>query len=204
MGSGEDKTLSKKQRRSSFSLKCILLVCVFALGAESRAGLIMDNTLFYDTSSATFAQANSTSRLYAGVLLGATIPKAFFIGWNVVYLSRSLNQSSSDTISGLELGPKFGVYIGKARTFTLSFALHPLVSMTHTSATGSESLSGLSYLFELGFTPQIGKSLFAGIKLMYHMSSYSSSTVGTTQTSVSYSQGTFMPAIFLSWRFGSQ
>ncbi len=155
-------------------------------------------------ASANTSATNSTSRLYGGILLGATIPKVFFIGWNIVYLSRQVTAGSADTIAGLELGPKFGIYIGKNRHFTFAVALHPLVSITHTSATTTEELSGISYLFELGFTPQIGKSLYAGIKILYHLSSYGTATVGTTQSDVSYSHSTLMPAIYLSWRFGAQ
>ncbi len=177
----------------------------FVVGISSaRAGLIIEDNLLYFNSSLAASGSSSTSRLLGNIAVGATIPAEYQIGWSVNYISRSDGSGGgTSTLSGTEMGPRFGIFLGKQQWFSLAVVWHPLAKATYTPAGGTaQSLSGTGYEAELGFAPQVGKHLFAGMKLVYDHASYSQSTDASSVTSnVSYSLSSFLPTLYLSWRF---
>ncbi len=107
-------------------------------------------------------------------------------------------------ISGLEMGPRLGVFLDKSRWWAFTATYLPVHSATYTSDTGTVSkLTGSGYEFELCFAPQVFKNLSPGVSLLYHLGSYSSSTDSSNTTSnVSYSRSGFTPSVYLHWVFG--
>lgn len=177
-------------------------ICLMATSAQ--AGLIIENSLLYSSSALTTSSASTSSKLFGNISVGATIPKDYQVGWNVNYLSRSDNPGSgATTLSGTEMGPRFGIFIGKQQTFSVAVVWHAIASATYTASGGSaESLSGSGFQGELGYAPQISNHLFAGFKLIYNSVSYSKKTDSSNLTSsVSYSQSGVLPVLYLSWRF---
>lgn len=195
-------------RAKKTALLTVLVIALWGANPFQRAeaGLVFDQSGIYFLSSLDATAASSGGLLFGHAMLGATIPKIWFIGWSVNYFTRTVEFSgASDSLNVLELGPKFGLYIGKSRAWSLAATINPFVNATYTPSGGSaQSLGGLSFSGELSFAPQVAKNLYAGFKVIYHYSSYSESTVGSTTTSVSYSLSTLLPMIHLSWRFGQQ
>ncbi|MGE0615834.1 MAG: hypothetical protein AB7P04_09345 [Bacteriovoracia bacterium] len=181
------------------TVACLLTV------PSAQAGLVFTNDLLYYTNTLSSSSEDKVNRLYESLFVGASIPKVYFIGWNLGLQSRGNTTSAgTSSMSTLVTGPKFGVYIGKAQAFSLALAFNPLARATVTPAGGSEEKwSGYSIQVELGYTPQVGKHMYVGIKLIYDRASYSTSTnTANVQSNVSYGQSTILPLISLGWRFG--
>lgn len=169
------------------------------------AGLLIDNSFIYYSNSFKSTALATHSRIFDNVFIGATFGKPFFIGWNLNYLSSSdVSPSGTQKLSGLEMGPKLGLFLGKARVFNFALGIHPLVTLTHTPESGSvEKLRGTGVSAELGFTPQIAKGIWAGLKLLYRMTSIGERIDANNVTSnVSYSRTEILPTLYLSFRIG--
>jgi hypothetical protein len=183
-----------------------LLCAALLLPHQAVAGLILDNHLFYFTNSLKAGNTDSYQQYHASISIGASIPKIYFLGWKSTYFSESqAGTAGTMTASGLEMGPRLGVFIGKARNFSFSTTYLPVNTASYTSAGGvSAKLSGTAFQFELCFAPEISKYLSPGFSLLYHLGSYSSSTdSGNTTSTVSYSRNGFRPSVYLHWKFGS-
>jgi hypothetical protein len=173
-------------------------------GGAAHAGLIIENNLAYMSSALTTGSSDSSTKYLGSLAFGATVPSSFQVGWNINLVSHADSTSlGSTSLSGTEMGPRFGWFIGKNQWFSLAASYHPLVSATYTPAGGSaEKWSGSGYELEAGFAPQVGKHLYAGIKILYDHAGYSSRTDSANATSdISYSYNSILPALYLSWRF---
>lgn len=191
-------------KRAAYKAGLAFALCFFVTPLSSQAGLIIENHLYYFKDSWATGASTSAARSFGGLFAGATIPKIYILGWNTNFFSQTTESTAGNEKStGYEMGPKGGLFIGKAQSFSLSLAIHPLVKATHTDAAGTElKLSGYGFQGELGFSPQIRKKLHAGVKIIYRYNKYTSSTdSGNTTSDVSFSQTSLMPVIYLSWRF---
>ncbi len=147
----------------------------------------------------------TNSRYTTSVFIGASIPKLWFIGWKSTLFADSTKDSAGEAkVSGLEMGPRAGVFLGKSRWWSFTTTYLPVHTAKHTSSAGVESkLSGSGFEFELTFAPEVFKNLSPGVSLLYHLGSYSSSTDSANTTSnVSYSRSGITPSIYLHWVFG--
>jgi hypothetical protein len=183
----------------------ILIILFFTVGQAAQAGLIFDNHLFYSNVTTKTTLSESQSRYGASFFLGASISKLYFIGWKTTVFSDSKTDSAGTAkISGLEMGPRLGVFLDKSHWWALAANYLPVHSATYTSDTGTVSkLTGSGYEFELCFAPQVFNHLSPGVSLLYHLGSYSSSTdAANTTSTVSYSRSGFTPSVYLHWVFG--
>ena len=181
------------------------LISFFTLAYPTQAGLIFDNHLFYSNVGTKTTHTESQSRYGVSFFLGASIPKLYFIGWKTTVFSDSMVDSvGTAKTSGLEMGPRFGIFFDKSRWWALTATYLPVHSATYTSDTGTVSkLTGSGYELELCFAPQVFKNLSPGVSLLYHLGSYSSSTdAANTTSTVSYSRTGFTPSVYLHWVFG--
>jgi hypothetical protein len=182
-----------------------LLISFFFFAPSARAGLIIDNHLFYASSAMKTTDNETNSRYTTSVFIGASIPKLWFIGWKSTLFADSTKDSAGEAkVSGLEMGPRAGVFLGKSRWWSFTTTYLPVHTAKHTSSAGVESkLSGSGFEFELTFAPEVFKNLSPGVSLLYHLGSYSSSTDSANTTSnVSYSRSGITPSIYLHWVFG--
>ena len=189
--------------RKTFTF-AIVLAAVFA-GKSAFAGLILDNHLFYSNVATKTALSENQSRYALSFFVGASIPKQYFIGWKTTLYQDSMKDSAGTAkISGLEMGPRFGIFIDRSRWWAFTATDLPVHGGTYTSDTGTVStLSGSGYDLELCFAPEVFKHLSPGISLLYHLGSYSSSTnTSNTTSTVSYSRTGFTPSVYLHWVFG--
>ena len=184
-----------------------LLFLAFLFSSTARAGLIIDQNLFYFSNSVKTGGTDSYQQGHASISIGASIPKIYFLGWKSTYFSESqTSPPGTMTAHGLEMGPRFGVFIGKARNFSFSTTYLPVNTANYKSPAGvSSTLSGTAFQFELAFAPEISKYLNPGFSLLYHLGSYSTSTDSSnTSSTVSYSRNGFRPSVYLHWKFGSE
>jgi hypothetical protein len=181
-----------------------LILGSLLISTPAFADLLFDQELIYFNSALTGSSTDSSALFLGSFSVGATFYKDMVIGWTVNSMSRSsASGGATSSLSGIEMGPRIGVFINKAQTMDLTFTYLPLVNMTHTASDGTTGAwQGTGIQAELGFMPQITNSLFAGFKLMYHSMSFSKSTNSANLTSeVSYSQSNIIPVIAMSWRF---
>lgn len=183
-----------------------MLVVLFAGGiSPARAGLYLENNFFYFNNSIVSGASEAGSHLYESLFVGATFGKSFFIGWDLNFILRSRQiTTATSSMSGLEMGPKFGTFIGKSQSLGLALAVHPLSNMAYTPAGGTSplGLSGIAFQLEGGFTPQIGKNSFIGFKLLYNYAYFYRSTDASNVTSnVAFTHGTFLPTISIGLRY---
>ncbi len=190
------------KHKHSTLIPALLLLLV---PSASRAGLIIDNHLFYLDSQSKTVSNESYSKYNLSVSIGASIPKRFFIGWKTTTHSDTQKGSAGTAkITGLEMGPRFGIFLTKNRWTSFTTTYLPVHNATQTTDTGTVTkLSGSGFEFELTFAPEVFKNLSPGISLLYHMGSYSSATDSAGSTSVvSYTRNMIIPSIYLHWVFG--
>lgn|GEM_PF-3094705 len=182
-----------------------LLLAVLLPAKTALAGLILDQNLFYSSTATKTSFNESQSRYALSLFIGASIPKQYFIGWKTTLYQDSMKDSvGTAKISGLEMGPRFGLFIDRNRWWAFTTTYLPVHGGTYTSDTGTVStLSGSGFEFELCFAPQVFKNLYPGVSMLYHLGSYSTSTnTSSTASTVSYSRNAFTPSIYLHWVFG--
>lgn len=168
------------------------------------AGLIIENNALYYSSGLNSGVDGLSSKLFGSISVGASMAPRFQVGWNINYVNRSDNPGTGAvTLTGTEMGPRFGVFLGKSQSFGLAVAWHAIASATYTpNGAPAESWQGSGFQGELGYAPQITNHLFAGFKLIYDSVTYSKKTDANNLTSsVSYTQSGIIPALYLSWRF---
>ena len=181
--------------------------CMAALtSSTAHAGLILDSNLLYRNSSTKTTTTESTSNYSVSGFIGASIPKAYFIGWKTTLFKDTLTTANgSPAIHGLEMGPRLGVFFGKEHWTSLSATYLPVHSGTYVNSAGnSYSLTGTGYELEFTFAPLVFANLSPGFSLLYHLGSYSSQTDPSNNTTqVSYTRNGFYPSFFLHFEFGA-
>ena len=169
------------------------------------ANLVLESNLFYYTNALTSTTSDTQSKWLGEVFAGGSIPKYYFMGWNVNLNNRSTSSAAGSTsLTTTEMGPRFGAFFGKGGIYSVALTFNPLVSATFNppNGGGTEKWQGYGYLIELGFAPQVGKVLYAGVKIIYDVARYSSRTdAGNITSSVSYTQSSIFPSLYLSWRY---
>jgi hypothetical protein len=182
---------------------------LFLLSAlPAQAGLLLDQNLFYYTNAMNTSATESYQHYHVSMSVSASIPKDYFLGWKSTFFSDT-QQGSAGTMkvaSGLEMGPRAGMYFTKSHWTSVAVTYLPIHKATYTSDTGTVStLSGSGFEFELAFHPDVTTVLCPGFSLLYHLGSYSSSTSSTnTISDVSYTRNGFYPSIYLHWKFGDE
>lgn len=191
-------------------MKAKILVGMIAgcllMAPTSRAGLIIDNHLSFLDSRSSTVSSESYSKYNLSVSIGASIPKIYFLGWKTTtHADWQKGSVGTARITGLEMGPRFGVFLTKNRWVSFTSTYLPVYSATQTTDTGTVTkLTGSGYEFELTFAPEVFKHLSPGFSLLYHIGGYSSATNSSGSTStVSYSRNLLIPSIYLHWVFGS-
>ena len=183
----------------------ILASCFLAL-TPAQAGLIIDNHLSFLDSRSSTVSSESYSKYNLSLSVGASIPKIYFLGWKTTtHADWQKGSAGTAKITGLEMGPRFGVFLTKNKWTSFTTTYLPVYSATQTTDTGTVTkLSGSGFEFELTFAPEVFKHLSPGISLLYHLGGYSTATAsGGTSSTVSYSRNLFIPSIYLHWVFGS-
>jgi len=180
------------------------VLILILMSSNAYAGLMIEDSFFYDISSVTSSGTDTHSRIFDSFFAGSTFAHSFFIGWNMSYATRSAALGGNTSIlNGYEMGPKIGMFLNKGQTLLLAVALNPLVRSTSTLVSGAvQSWSGMGAQGEIAYSPQIGKHTFIGVKLIFDYVSYTQSTDSSNLTSsVSYSSPVLMPTIYWSLRF---
>jgi hypothetical protein len=179
--------------------------CLSAL-TPAHAGLIIDNHLSFLDSRSSTVSSESYSKYNLSLSIGASIPKIYFLGWKTTtHADWQKGSAGTAKISGLEMGPRFGVFLTKNKWASFTSTYLPVYTANQTTDSGTVTkLSGSGFEFELTFAPEVFKHLSPGISLLYHIGSYSSATNSAGSTSaVSYSRNLFIPSIYLHWVFGA-
>jgi hypothetical protein len=183
-----------------------LIAAGFGAATPSQAGLIIDNHLSFLDSRSSTVSSESYSKYNLSLSIGASIPKIFFLGWKTTtHADWQKGSAGTAKISGLEMGPRLGVFLTKNKWTSFTTTYLPVYSATQTTDTGTVTkLSGSGFEFEFTFAPEVFKHLSPGISLLYHLGGYSSATAsGGATSTVSYSRNVFIPSIYLHWVFGS-
>lgn len=185
----------------SWMISACLLVAI-----PSQAGFIIDNHLSFLDSRSNTVSSESYSKYNLSLSVGASIPKIYFLGWKTTtHADWQKGSAGTAKITGLEMGPRFGVFLTKNKWTSFTTTYLPVYSATQTTDTGTVTkLSGSGFEFEFTFAPEVFKNLSPGISLIYHMGGYSSATnSGGATSTVSYTRNLFIPSIYLHWVFGS-
>jgi len=181
----------------------VLVMMLFVRSAD--AGLLLDQSMVYFSNAITTSGANSSTHYHASFSLSSPVTKEIFMGWkSTFYGETQVDSSGTMKMTGLELGPRFGYYLGKSKWMSLSVAYLPLHSGTHTSSAGVQTkMSGSGFDFEYAIHPEVFSNLSPGFSLIYHMGTYTSATDASNTTStVTYSRKGFYPSFYLHWKFG--
>jgi hypothetical protein len=189
----------------NFAKRISLFLGIAALAPSSAsAGLFIEESFFHDLNSVTSSGADAYSRIFNSLFAGSTFGKSFFLGWNVNYSTRKneLNGSTSQ-LSGLEMGPRVGMFVNKSETLSIAVGVNPLVKATSTLTSGAvETWNGLGLQGEVTYAAPVKGSLWIGLKLVYNSVSYSQRTDASNVTSaISYTSSTIIPAAYFSFRF---
>jgi hypothetical protein len=183
-----------------------LLVATVFFSIPANAGFIIDNHLSFLDSRSNTVSSESYSKYNLSLSVGASIPKIYFLGWKTTtHANWQKGSAGTAKITGLEMGPRFGVFLTKNKWASFTTTYLPVYSATQTTDSGTETkLSGSGFEFEFTFAPEVFKHLSPGISLIYHIGGYSSATnSGGTTSTVNYSRNLFIPSIYLHWVFGS-
>ena len=190
---------------SKISAPIVAGLAMLASAPLAHAGLIIDSNLSYANTSVKSSDTDSSTQIMVVTAIGASFTNNLQVGWSFGYLNSSMGQGASTTksLSGTLMGPRFGLFIGKSQNWSLAATWLALANSTYT-ATGAteEKWQGSGYCFEAGYGPEVAKNTTVGIKILYTAVSFSSSTnTSNTTSSVSYSFGGMTPALYLSFRF---
>jgi len=183
----------------------VIPALAITIAAESaHAGLILDSSLLYYSTTVPGSTTDTVGKTFGGFSVSGTIDKAFHVGWTLDVTNFSDNPGSgATTLSGMEMGPRFGVYFGKSRALELAVAWLASSNGTYAAAGGSaESWSGMGFQGELGYAPEITEIVHVGFKLVYAMNLYSKKTDSANTTSnVSYTRTDILPTLYISLRY---
>jgi hypothetical protein len=175
-----------------------------AAAGGKKSGFVIDTGIHYLSRTLGVSSGSSTdARMYTTGFIGAAIPNVWFIGWDTAYFSTSTKAGSvTSSISGLKMGPRFGLYASKTRSLAFAATYQPYVRSTYKPTSGSYDWQGWGYSFELSYTPQVTKWLFMGIKILYDVTMYNSSEdSNSTISTISVTDTAIYPSFAASIRF---
>ncbi len=185
---------------------CLIMALFFLTIKDATASIYSQYSLGYDSEKASLSSSNSSySRMQNILFFGANVDtkKKLIFGWNFYLWSRSQvsgTAGTTDKVALTELGPRITYFFNDERNFYLSTAIHPYVKGTVTGTT-SEKVSGSGYFASVGYQLKCSRSIYFGASLNYQSTSLDKSTVGTTESTVSYKYTFIYPLIEISMRF---
>ena len=163
---------------------------------------MIENSFFYHLGSV--ESSDSHSRFFDSFFIGSTFGKGYFLGWNTNYSAKGAKVGAETiALTGYEMGPKFGKLLNKTQTLSIAVVLNPLVRSTATLSNGAiESWSGLGAQGEITYAPQVGKSTWFGIKIIFDYVIFNQKTdSGNTTSTMNAPSPSIMPTLYLGWRF---
>ncbi len=185
--------------------KVLILILIFC-AQNTLAALFAELSGISLTDASTTSVDSAYTKLYYSVDIYANLDtkKTLFAGFHYDQISFTdqATASSEYSLSSQDMG-LMGMWImDKAGTYSLTLGYN-LIQTGSLSMTGSTDadLSGSAYWGSLGITPQLGNSIYAGIKLLYYQANYTKKTVGSTFTDVSYSRTFMLPIFSISFRY---
>jgi hypothetical protein len=172
----------------------------------AQASLFFQQSGNYMNDSDTSGQKLNYTNLKSVTLIGAEFLKSRqgIIGQNIIYSTRDAKEDYSGKTTSLkmvELGPRIQLFVDEPKTFYFSFTFNPYAKGTRVILGQTETVSGSSFLVNMGYQLKITKSFFAGLSVNYHSLSLTSKTIDTTETKISESYSTIYPMIEFSVRF---
>lgn len=126
------------------------------------------------------------------------LTKNLFMGWS--YGSVSLDEKVGTTKNKLEtqdMGIAVRYFLGSRRNYMFSVNYNILATASQSNGTTQEDWTGTSYLASFAATPEMGERLRLGIQINYYNADYTSKTVGSTKTTVTYNKNWLFPALLL-------
>lgn len=181
----------------------ILAIPAYAQNKKSSAGFMLDTNLSYISTNTDAVTTESSATMYGSVFVGAAMDKAWYIGWDTVYTSATpVSSLGTQTLTNLKMGPAFGLFLNDSHSFTISASYYVYSTATYKGLSGStSSWLGGGYQAQLGYAPVVFESLLMGIRLIYDVSTFRTSTSSSVVTNVSYSKTNIFPAFVLTLRF---
>jgi hypothetical protein len=172
----------------------------------AQASLFFQESANYMSDSDTSGQKLNYTNLKSVTLIGAEFLKSRqgIIGQNIIYSTRDAKEDYSGkttSLKMLELGPRFQFFFDEPKTSYISFTFNPYAKGKRVILGETETVSGTSFLINMGYQLKITKSIFAGLSVNYHSLSLSTKTIDTTETKISESYSTIYPMIEFSVRF---
>lgn len=163
---------------------------------------MLDTNFSYLSSNTDAVTTESSATMYGSAFVGAAMDKAWYIGWDTVYTSaRPVTSLGTQTLTNLKMGPAFGFFFNDSHSFTVSASYYVYSTATYKSLGGtSSSWLGGGYQAQIGYTPVVFDSLMIGIRLIYDVSTYRTSTTSSVVTNVSYTKTDIFPAFALTFR----
>lgn len=102
------------------------------------------------------------------------------LGWNYGSLSFEDNPGESTKLTVTDMGPKLTYYFDKNLSWPISFTYNLITRGKYTSGATEAEQRGTSMKGEIGYTPQISESWYAGAKLNYYKASFNEEVVDDT------------------------
>lgn len=186
-------------------LKPIILLTLLLTCQTSLAGLVINNTGYYFSKSgkdngSTKAMSTYHDRLFVGATFLKS--KRMALGWNYHMWNESDKDTNTDTYASTEMGPRLLWFWNSDHTVFLSATWSPFLSATRTIGGASEEeLGGSSIHVSFSGQFKLGGAWALGVSMNYHSASFTTSKVGTTESTITDSRTHIYPAIELSVRF---
>ncbi len=185
-------------------MRIYILALLTILSVQARAATTELN-LFYFSDAMTYdSDSYSYNRTFWDINFGVDLNKkgTLVLGWNYGSLSFTDNPGTATKLTVTDMGPKLTYFFDKNLTWPISFTYNIISRGKYTSGAIEAEERGTSMKVEVGYTPQISESWYAGAKLNYYKVSFNEEIVGDTALSqVTNGRTVIYPSFTLLYRW---
>lgn len=189
----------------------LLSLCTYILisftSLSARAFFIEANTFYLSDAGTVSSTTTASSRMLVDLALGFNADsKGYFqVGWFYgMFNTSDATGGTTTTYAGSMMGPKFNIFLGKGRNWSVGLGYGIVTSATYSSGGSSELWKGSGYKGDFGYMFRLSDdgSTKLGLRLNYVTATYKDKFVnGTTYTTVSNARTFMYPSIYFGFDF---
>ncbi len=179
----------------------IILVLLFFVSFEMKAAnLELNGFYFTDSFSSTSTLASTYMTADGAVNLNLNKKGTLTIGWAYTMINDVATASSTATFTTADMGPRFGWFLNKEKTWGLGLAYNIISNATYDGSGTAVKWRGTSLKTDFGYAPEISENMYCGFRINYYSGSWIEQLVGSsTYSTVSYTRTWMYPSLYFRW-----